>query len=117
MIVGGCVVSERGASTKDTRPTGLPKMTLDCIFIRSIDDWKDLDGYNLIIYAPTRAHAYHIELDRYCQSLHLADHIGISSHQDGRLCSYGGDAILVRGQRCPIGAIRPYKTGGDFEGR
>ncbi len=52
MILGGCAVSERGASTEDTRPAGLPKMTLDCIFVRSIDDWKELDGYNLIIYAP-----------------------------------------------------------------
>lgn len=109
--VSGCV---RKQAPADTRPEKLPKLTLDCIFIKSIDDWKVLDAYNLVIYAPARTAAYHLELVTYCRPLQFANRIGIASRLDGRLCAFGGDALLAGDQRCTIGAIRPYKTGGEF---
>lgn len=86
-------------------------LTLDCIFINTIDSWKYLDPYHVTIYAPSRAHTYLVELTNYCQPLQHAEHIGISSHQSWRLCARDQDALLVGDQRCSIGAILPYKTG------
>src|SRR5512140_1210480 len=109
--LSGCAAVAGTDVSKDARPARLPKMTLDCIFVSSIDDWKALDDYNLIIYAPTRKTAYHIELETYCHALLSADRIGLAVHAEGRLCSLGGDALVIGDQRCTIGAIRRYKTG------
>jgi hypothetical protein len=94
----------------DVRPQQLPDMTLDCIVVRTIDDWKVLDSHNVVIYAPTRQTAYLVELLTACVQLPTAEAIGIESRQGERLCSFAGDALLVGTQRCPIGAIRPYHT-------
>ncbi|MBI4515452.1 MAG: hypothetical protein HY699_06525 [Deltaproteobacteria bacterium] len=109
--LSSCTAAVHNRAAEDRRPLRLPKMTLDCILIRTIDSWRVLDDYNLVIYAPTPATAYHIELGTYCHPLRVADRIAISTHEEGHLCAFGGDALLVEDQRCPIGAIRPYKTG------
>jgi hypothetical protein len=110
--VAGC--SAGGANApKDTRLQRYSPLTLDCIFIRTIDDWTYLDPYHVIVYAPNRATAYLVELSNYCQLLQRAEHIGIASHQDGQLCARDRDALLVGDQRCPITTILPYKTGGE----
>jgi hypothetical protein len=96
----------------DVRPRQLPDLTLDCIVVRSIDDWKVLDSQTLVIYAPTRQTAYLVELLSSCDPLRNAEVIGIESRQGGRLCSLAGDALIVGAQRCPIGAIRPYQAEG-----
>lgn len=101
------------SAPKDPRLERYSPLTLDCIFIRTIDDWKYLDPYHVIIYAPTRATAYLVELSNYCQPLQRAEHIGIASHQDGQLCARDRDALLVGDQRCSITAILPYKTGAE----
>ena len=90
-------------------PDRLPQQTRQCIFFRTLHDWKPLNRYNLIVWAPSRKHPYHIQLDRPCQNLRFAHTIGFTSN-DGRLCSYGGDSILVTSggglpDRCPIGSI------------
>lgn len=87
----------------------LPPITKECIFERSLHDWRPLDRYNLIVYAPSRRHPYHMELDFPCEQLRWADAIAfVSPHPDGRVCGFGGDYILVGDgfvERCPIGAI------------
>jgi len=110
--VAGC--SAGGANSPlDTRPERYSPLTLECIFMRTIDDWKYLDPYHVIIYAPSRTTAYLVELSNYCQPLQRAEHIGIASHQDGQLCARDRDALLVGDQRCPITTILPYKTGAE----
>ena len=103
----------RPNAPEDTRREKYSPLTLDCIFIQTIDSWKYLDPYHVIIYAPTRSNAYLLELGDYCQVFEHAEVIGISSHQNGRLCGRDQDALLVRGQRCSISTILPYKTGED----
>lgn len=111
-VVAGC--SAGGAhAPKDIRPEKFSPLTLECIFIRTIDNWKYLDPYHVIIYAPNRTTAYLVELSNYCQPLQRAEHIGIASHQDGQLCARDRDALLVGDQRCSITAIIPYKTGAE----
>jgi hypothetical protein len=109
-MLGGCAAGQKNGP-KDVRPENYSALTLDCIFVRTIDDWKYLDPYHVIIYAPSRSTAYLLELSNYCQPLQRAERIGISSHQSGRLCARDQDALLVGDQRCSITAILPYKTG------
>jgi hypothetical protein len=101
----------RPSAPKDVRPKTLPKLTLDCIFMRTIDNWRVLDPYHVVIYAPDGLNAYLVELADYCQPLATyPNRIRISSHEDGLLCAQDDDALFVGGQRCPIAAIFPYKT-------
>jgi hypothetical protein len=90
-------------------PSRLPKTTNQCIFFRTLYDWKPLNRHNLIVWAPSRSHPYHLQLDRPCQNLRFAHTIGFTSN-NGRLCGFGGDSILVTSggglpDRCPIGSI------------
>jgi hypothetical protein len=91
--------------TLESPPKRFPQGGLDCIFFRSIYDWRAIDHYNLIIWAPNRRSPYHVELDRPCDGLRFTDTIAFSSNLDGRLCAFGGDAVVVDHDRCPIGAI------------
>ena len=90
-------------------PGQLPQTTNECIFFRTLYDWKPLNRYNLIVWAPSRKHPYHLQLDRPCLNLRFAHTIVFTSN-NGRLCGFGGDSILVTSgggipDRCPIGSI------------
>jgi len=87
----------------------LPETTNQCVFFRTLYDWRPLNNTNLIVWAPSRKHPYHIQLDRPCFGLKFAHSIGFTS-RDSRLCGFGGDSVLVesgggRPDRCPIGSI------------
>ncbi len=97
--------SEPPYKTIESPPKRLPQGGLQCVFFRSIYDWRAIDRYNLIIWAPNRRSPYHVELDRPCDGLRFTDTIAFSSNMDGRLCAFGGDAVVVDHDRCPIGAI------------
>ncbi len=97
-------------------PNELPKLTKQCIFFRTLYDWKPLNRRNLIVWAPSRKHPYHLQLDRPCHNLRFAHSIGFTS-TDGRLCGFGGDSVLVTSgggipDRCPIGSITKLDEGG-----
>lgn len=97
-------------------PDSLPQTTNQCIFFRTLYDWKPLNRHNLIVWAPSRNHPYHLQLDRPCQNLRFAHTIGFTS-TNGRLCGFGGDSILVtsgggRPDRCPIGSITKLDEAG-----
>ncbi len=97
-------------------PDSLPQTTNQCIFFRTLHDWKPLNRHNLIVWAPSRNHPYHLQLDRPCQNLRFAHTIGFTS-TNGRLCGFGGDSILVTSggglpDRCPIGSITKLDEAG-----
>ena len=97
-------------------PDRLPQTTLKCIQFRTLYDWRALNAHNLIVWAPTRKHPYHIQIDRPCQSLRFAHTIGFTSN-DSQLCGFGGDSVLVQNgggapDRCPIGSITPLTDDG-----
>ncbi|MDX2144256.1 MAG: DUF6491 family protein [Rhodospirillaceae bacterium] len=90
-------------------PDRLPQTTNQCIFFRTLYDWRPLNNTSLIVWAPSRNHPYHIQLDQPCNGLRFAHSIGFTS-RDSRLCGFGGDSVLVessggRPDRCPIGSI------------
>lgn len=97
-------------------PDKLPDTTNQCVFFRTLYDWRPLNNRSLIVWAPSRKHPYLLELDRPCLGLKFAHSIGFTS-RDSRLCGFGGDSVLVRSgggspERCPIGAITPLTEEG-----
>ncbi len=86
----------------------LPKATQKCVFMRTLYNWKPVDRYSLIAWINNSKHAVLIELDQPCFSLPFAETIAFTSNADGRLCSWGGDAVIVDGDRCTIGAINDW---------
>jgi hypothetical protein len=74
--------------------SGAPRPTYDdCFFARTLHDWRPLDDRNLILFADGRR-PYHVELIRPALGLSFDVMIGIYD-RDGRICPYGGDAIVI----------------------
>ena len=89
----------------DRLPDKLPKTTRDCMFFRTIYDWKALDPYNLIVWFNSHRTPRHIELEVACYEARFVDTIAFTDNLDGRLCAFGNDSVIVGHQHCPIGAI------------
>lgn len=79
----------------------------DCIFARSISDWRPLDRRNLIVFAGRR-NPYHVQLSRQSMRLSFQQQLGFYD-RDGRICPFGGDAVVIDGaipERITISSIR-----------
>ena len=92
----------------EDRPSYSSSDDRQCIFFRTLYDWRPLNRTHLIVWAPSRRQAYLLQLDRPCWGLRFTNNLGFYS-RDSSLCSYGGDAIIVDdgvgNERCTIGAI------------
>lgn len=78
----------------------------DCFFASTMRDWRPLDDRNLILFANGRR-PYHVELVRPAMGLSFGIMLGVYD-RDGRICPFGGDAIVVDGaipDRIPIRSI------------
>jgi len=68
----------------------------ECVFSRTIYDFKPLDRNKMIIWAPTRSKAYLVELSMPMPELKFANRIAfVDRNHDGMLCGYGMDRIVV----------------------
>jgi Family of unknown function (DUF6491) len=79
----------------------------DCFFTRSLRDWRPLDNSNLLLFTTGRT-PYLVELFRPAMGLSFNVMIGVYD-RDGRVCPYGGDAIIINGimpERIPIRSMR-----------
>lgn len=85
-------------------PRKFPKMTRECMFFRTIYDWRALDPYNLIVWFNNRNTPRHIELETACYSARFVDTIAFTS-RDNRLCAFGGDSVIIGDMQCSIGAL------------
>lgn len=84
----------------------------DCFFARSVSDWRPLDNRNLIVFT-SRRNPYHVQLSAPTTRLRSQDTIGFMD-RDGRICPYGGDAIVINGimpDRITIASIRRLDEG------
>jgi Family of unknown function (DUF6491) len=104
LALAGCATnpSAGGGATADR---GSP-VASDCIFSSGVRDYATLDDRNLILYGPGRR-AYHVVLAMPSFDLEHEYQIGILD-RDGRICPFGGDAIIVQGaipERIPIRSI------------
>lgn len=66
-----------------------------CIFSDDIRSWRRLDDRNIIVYARARQ-PYLVELFRPVPGLSYEFRVGFYD-RDGRLCPFGGDALIVNG--------------------
>lgn len=80
------------AAVETGRGGGLPS---DCFFNNTVRDFTTLDNRNLIIHGAGRR-AYHVVLASPSFDIEHEYRIGIYD-RDGRVCPYGGDAIIVQG--------------------
>jgi hypothetical protein len=68
----------------------------ECVFARTINDFKILDRDKMIIWAPTRSKAYLVELSMPMPELKFANTIAVvDRNHDGMLCGYGMDRIVA----------------------
>jgi Family of unknown function (DUF6491) len=68
----------------------------ECVFTRSIYDFKALDRHKLVIWAPSRSKAYLVELSMPLPELKFASRLAlVDRNHDGRLCGYGMDRVAV----------------------
>jgi len=68
----------------------------DCVFARTINNFKVLDRDKMIIWAPTRSKAYLVELSMPMPELKFANTIAfVDRNHDGMLCGYGMDRIVA----------------------
>jgi Family of unknown function (DUF6491) len=80
-----------------TPATPLKKNGNECIFISTVGNYRVLDDRNLVIWAPGRRDAYHVELSFPLFSLNSSFQMAmIDKDRDGRLCGFSTDRIGVR---------------------
>lgn len=94
------------ASAGDGDQARLPSSAGECVFVRTLSNWRAIDRESLVIYAPSRNHPYKVDLLFPCHGLRFAETIAFTS-RDQQLCDFRSEAIIVDGQRCPIGRIEP----------
>jgi hypothetical protein len=80
-----------------TSATPPKKSGSDCIFISTVGNYRVLDDRNLVIWAPGRRDAYHVQLNSPLFSLNSSFQMAmIDKDHDGRLCGFSTDRIGVR---------------------
>ena len=92
MAIAGCAGTS-GTSVSTDEPVFT--RASDCIFNRGIRDFTALDNQNLLLYGPGGM-PYHVTLTTPSLNLKGEFRIGIQD-ADGRICPFGGDAIVVNG--------------------
>lgn len=99
LILGACLglaaCASRSTSGSAAALEGRAGEPSDCLFNRGVRDFTALDNQNLILYGPGNR-AYHVVLTRPSFDLEHEYEIGIYD-RDGRICPFGGDAVIVQG--------------------
>ena len=68
----------------------------DCVFFRSIHDWRALDSTHMVVWAPGKRSPYLVTLSFPLTDLRWAYRLAfVDGNRDGTLCSYGRDAVVV----------------------
>lgn len=79
----------------------------ECFWAGSIYDWRAIDDQHMVVWSPSKQCPYLVTFAIRCHGLKFTDEIGFKD-RDGRICAYGGDAVIVpgpTGSRCTIATI------------
>jgi hypothetical protein len=101
LTFGGC------ASTPDDAAR-IPSSGNDCFWAGSIHDWRAVSEQSIVVWSPSKRCPYLVQFPMRCVGIRFAEEIGFAD-RDGRICPYGGDAVIVPGprdERCTIASIR-----------
>jgi hypothetical protein len=110
--LAGCATGSP-ASGETVRDTSFSSSN-DCIVGSSVRDYTALDDRNLLLYGPGNR-AYHVVLVRPAFDLESEFRIGVYDADAGfggigRICPYGGDAIIIEGPITERIAIRSIQA-------
>jgi len=100
LTMGGCASTEGGAR--------IPSGGNDCFWATSIHDWRAITDQSIVVWSPSKRCPYLVEFPMRCVGIRFTDAIAFAD-RDGRICPYGGDAVIVpgpSGERCTIASIR-----------
>lgn len=90
VFMGGCQsAGQRAGGTQSNQ--GI------CINTMSLGDWQVQDDEHVLLWAESREWAYRLTLTRPLLGLRFEEIMSIiDTNRDGRICAFGGDAILTR---------------------
>lgn len=106
LIAAACLMLV-GCASSPQASSGSSRAGSDCFFAAGLRDWRPLDNSNLILFGAGRV-PYHVTLVRPAFGLNFDIMIGVYD-RDGRICPFGGDAIIIDGfmpERIAIRSIR-----------
>ena len=108
ILAGGCTA---GGSAGDSQRAASrePAGTSACFYRRQVSDFRVLDRSTLIVYAPSKSHAYQVRISPPSTEIKFADAIAFSSRSN-RICGYAGDRIIVGSGSSP----REYSVSGVY---
>ncbi len=108
LLAAACVAPRppAPAPTPKPRPT-LPAFTGRCIFINTINNWKAVDPFHVLVQTRARGWQWEITLDRRCNGILWANSIAWIGDKN-QICDYRHDSIAVPQDRCQIAAIHPW---------
>jgi hypothetical protein len=94
LLLAACATQVAGEGAPAMSPPSVSKE--DCIYSRLISDWSSLDSQRLIVYGSNRSQPYLVKLNFPSNDLAFNIALGVlDADQNGRICGYGFDAILI----------------------
>jgi hypothetical protein len=91
-LIAVCAVSAV-AKADDTDAKKKPRRD-ECVFFSTLYDWRALDDRNMVLWAPNKRDAYHVELTMPLIGLKFAHQLAfIDADNDRMLCGFSRDAI------------------------
>jgi hypothetical protein len=68
----------------------------DCLFFRTIHDWRALDSTHMVVWGPGTRNPYLVTLTFPLPDLKWAFRLAfVDGNRDGNLCSFGRDSVVV----------------------
>jgi hypothetical protein len=92
--LAGCAAPQ--TDTRAPRPTVKPGEfgSSACFFARQAQDFRVLDDRNVIVFAPTKSQAYHVQISPSATALRFANRMAFVS-RNTQICGYAGDDLLL----------------------
>lgn len=102
-VAGGSALAQDKRERPKTRIPPLEQLGRgnDCTWARTITDWEEVDRSHIIVRGAGRDR-FLIRFSGTCMANpRFETEIGVIS-RDSRLCPYGGDELIIGGERCAI---------------